>query len=61
MTRSSDAELMEKSLVDTDRFGEILDGKGATSTTATSNIFQLLSGHGVPTHFLGGGAIHDWD
>lgn len=31
---------------------DVIDGKAASSTTTTCNIFQLLSGHGVPTHFL---------
>lgn len=57
---------MEESLVDAGRFGEIFDrhgqaifrflgrriGKAASSTTTTCNIFRLLNGHGVPTHFI---------
>ena len=31
---------------------DVIDGKAASSTTTTCNIFQLLNGHGVPTHFL---------
>ena len=31
---------------------DVLDGKAASSTTTTCNIFQLLNDHRVPTHFL---------
>ena len=31
---------------------DVIDGKAAASTTTTCNIFQLLNGQGVPTHFL---------
>src|SRR4051794_34753236 len=31
---------------------DVIDGKGASSTTTTCNIFRLLEGHGVPTHFV---------
>jgi phosphoribosylaminoimidazole-succinocarboxamide synthase len=31
---------------------DVIVGKAASSTTTTCNIFQLLKGHGVPTHFL---------
>lgn len=31
---------------------DVIPGKGASSTTTTCNIFQLLSGHGVPTHYV---------
>jgi RNA polymerase sigma factor (sigma-70 family) len=31
---------------------DVIDGKAASSTTTTSNIFRLLSSQGVPTHFL---------
>ena len=31
---------------------DVLDGKGAASTTTTSNVFRLLAGKGVPTHFV---------
>ena len=31
---------------------DVIDGKGAASTTTTCNIFRLLGDHGVPTHFL---------
>ncbi len=31
---------------------DVIDGKAASSTTTTCNIFQLLNAHRVPTHFL---------
>ncbi len=31
---------------------DVIDGKGAASTTTTCNIFRLLGQHGVPTHFI---------
>jgi RNA polymerase sigma factor (sigma-70 family) len=31
---------------------DVIDGKAASSTTTTCNIFRLLDSHGVPTHFL---------
>jgi len=31
---------------------DVIDGKAASSTTTTCNIFKLLNGHGVPTHFI---------
>ena len=31
---------------------DVIDGKAASSTTTTCNIFQLLNARGVPTHFL---------
>jgi RNA polymerase sigma factor (sigma-70 family) len=31
---------------------DVIDGKAASSTTTTCNIFRLLEAHGVPTHFL---------
>ena len=31
---------------------DVIDGKAASSTTTTCNIFGLLNSHGVPTHFL---------
>src|SRR6478736_3046975 len=31
---------------------DVIDGKAASSTTTTCNIFRLLDGQGVPTHFI---------
>lgn len=31
---------------------DVIDGKAASSTTTTCNIFELLENHAVPTHFL---------
>jgi phosphoribosylaminoimidazole-succinocarboxamide synthase len=31
---------------------DVIDGKGASSTTTTCNVFRLLESNGVPTHFL---------
>ncbi len=31
---------------------DVIDGKGASSTTTTCNVFRLLDSNGVPTHFL---------
>lgn len=31
---------------------DVIDGKAASSTTTTSNIFRLLEANGVPTHFV---------
>jgi len=31
---------------------DVIDGKAASCTTTTCNIFRLLNGHRVPTHFL---------
>jgi RNA polymerase sigma factor (sigma-70 family) len=31
---------------------DVIDGKAASSTTTTCNVFRLLSDHGVPTHFI---------
>ncbi len=31
---------------------DVIAGKGAASTTSTSNIFQLLTAHSVPNHFV---------
>lgn len=31
---------------------DVIDGKARSSTVTTCNIFQLLDGHGVPTHFV---------
>ena len=31
---------------------DVIDGKGASSTTTTGNVFRRLGEHGVPTHFL---------
>jgi RNA polymerase sigma factor (sigma-70 family) len=31
---------------------DVIDGKAASSTTTTCNIFELLNGQGVPTHFV---------
>jgi RNA polymerase sigma factor (sigma-70 family) len=31
---------------------DVIDGKAASSTTTTCNVFRLLADHGVPTHFV---------
>ena len=31
---------------------DVIDGKGASSTTTTCNVFRLLNANGVPTHFV---------
>jgi phosphoribosylaminoimidazole-succinocarboxamide synthase len=31
---------------------DVIDGKAASSTTTTCNVFRLLSSNGVPTHFV---------
>jgi phosphoribosylaminoimidazole-succinocarboxamide synthase len=31
---------------------DVIEGKAASSTTTTCNVFRLLSAHGVPTHFV---------
>ena len=31
---------------------DVIDGKAASSTTTTSNVFRLLEANGVPTHFV---------
>ena len=31
---------------------DVIEGKAASSTTTTCNIFRLLDNHGVPTHFV---------
>jgi RNA polymerase sigma factor (sigma-70 family) len=31
---------------------DVIEGKGASSTTTTCNIFELLNNNGVPTHFV---------
>lgn len=31
---------------------DVIQGKGASSTTTTTNVFRLLNQHGIPTHFI---------